>query len=137
MEDVEEIQSIPEEDLDDSGIDSTSIGLQSPVEDDSLNWVSEILNWTLEDEEENEDKFYILILEKRFSCGLEACTEHVEWRARAERIQDSKTLANLEDGETFISLLDKWINVLKQKHFPSVSELSLVTTVFGRRRHFL
>ena len=130
MEDVEESQD--DMDLNDSGIDSTVMGLQSPVEDDSLDWVSEILKGTIEDEEENEEKFYILILEKRFSCSLEACTEHTEWRARAERIQDSKTLANLEDGETFISLLDKWINMLKRKHFPSVPELSLVTTVFGR-----
>ena len=96
--------------------------------------ISSILSLSVE---ENEDKNYILILEKRFSCNLEACVEHVGWRARAERIQDSKTLACLENGETFISLLDKWINILKQKHFPSVSELSLITTVFGRRRHSL
>ena len=132
MEDVGEIQLMPEENLNDSGFDPSSTNLQSPVDDDSLDWVSKILDWTIEDEEENEEDLYILMLEKRFSCRLEGCTEHVEWRARAERIQDSKTLANLEDGETFIGLLDKWINILKQKHFPSVQELSLATTVFGR-----
>ena len=120
-------------DLNDSGIESSLRGLQSPVENESLDWVSEILNGTVDDEEENQDISYILILEKRFSCNLEACVEHVAWRARAKRIQDSKTLACLEDGENFISLLDKWINIFKQKHFPTVSELSLVTAVFGRR----
>ena len=131
-------EELPEDmDLDDSGIDFSPLGLQSPVENDSLNWVSEILDGTLEDEEETEDENYILVLEKRFSCALEACMEHVEWRIKAERIQDPTTLASLEDGETFISLLDKWIHILKQKHFPSVAELSLTTTVFGRREKSL
>ena len=141
MENVEghsEDEQMPEDlDLNDSGIDFSSLGLQSPVEDDSLNWVSEILDWTLEDEEDVEDDGYILVLEKRFSCALEACMEHVEWRVRAEKIQDLSTLASLENAETFIGLLDKWIHILKQKHFPSVTELSLTTTVFGRRTRSL
>ena len=138
MEDIEDLidddlnQLEDPEDANDSGVEIPPIKLQSPVEDNSLNWVSEILYRTMGDEEPMEDEVFILTLEKRFSCCLEACTEHVSWRARVKSIEDSKTIGNLEDGETLFALLDKWIAILKQKHFPSVVNLSLATTIFGR-----
>lgn len=138
MEDIEDLidddlnQLEGPEDANDSGVEIPPIKLQSPVEDNSLNWVSEILYRTMGDEEPMEDEVFILTLEKRFSCCLEACTEHVSWRARVKSIEDSKTIGNLEDGETLFALLDKWIAILKQKHFPSVVNLSLATTIFGR-----
>ena len=85
----------------------------------------------MEKEDEDEIKL-VLILEKAFTCDLTACVEHVGWRAGTRKTQGQKTFQDLENGEDFTILLDKWINILKQKHFPMVQKMDLITVVFGR-----
>ena len=126
------------ESLNDSGVDFTPVKLTGPLEDDSLNWITELLNWAMdEDEKEGEpgmetESHFVLLLEKAFSCNIEACTEHVQWSIRTRKTKGLKVLADLENGEVLAGLLDKWIRIFKQKHFPSVVHMDLVTTIFGR-----
>ena len=130
--------SSKDEDLNDSGVDFTPIKLKGPVENESLNWVTELLNWAVEeDEKENkendqEEIHFVLMLEKAFNCNFEACTEHIQWSAKVHKTQGLKTFADLENEDLGAELLDGWIRTFKYKHFPSVLRMDLVTTIFGR-----
>ena len=127
-----------DENLNDSGVDFTPIKLQGPSGEVSLNWVTELLNWAVEEDEKEdkengqEDIQFVLMLEKAFSCKFEACTEHVQWSARVYKTQGLKTFADLENDDLGAELLDGWIRTFKYKHFPSVLRMDLITTIFGR-----
>ena len=125
-------------DPNDSGVDFSPIKLKGPVGDSSLDWVTELLNWMTDEDElgsgnvQDDEVEFVLVLEKAFSCNLEACLEHINWTTGVRKIKDFKTLSDLENAEVFTSLLDKWINIFRRKHFPSVACMDIVTTIFGR-----
>ena len=113
------------------------VTLKAPVEDGSMNWITQILEWSEDrDRQELLDQkinVYVLLLYKNFNCRQENCVEHADWTVTVKRSEGLRTFEDLKQEENMLELIEKWIQALKEKVLPSVQDLDFISTVLGRK----